>query len=112
MDSRDLRDLVAFEAEGPARADVLESTHLWSELVCLDRNQQYGPLQDPDTDALFLVVAGEIVVQVERGRKRLKQWGDVLSPAGDEVTLTNASSDPSVILVVTAPPPTPHAVTG
>jgi redox-sensitive bicupin YhaK (pirin superfamily) len=112
VDSRDLRDLVAFEAAGPTRADVLESPHLWSGLVCLDRNQQYGPLQDADSDALFLVVAGEVVVQVDRSRKRLKQWGVAISPAGREVTLSNASVDPSVVLVVAAPPPTPHAVTG
>jgi quercetin dioxygenase-like cupin family protein len=112
VDAKDLRDLVAFAEDGPTRFGVLESDRLWSEIVCLDRNQRYGPVQDPDSDALVLVIAGEVVVQVDRGRKRLKQWGVALAPAGGEVTLANASADPAVILVVAAPPPTPRAVTG
>ena len=51
------------------------------------------------------MVAGEVVIQVTRSRKRLRQWATVLVPAGDEVTLTNASADPAVVLIVAAPPP-------
>jgi hypothetical protein len=42
---------------------------------------------------------------VDRKRKRLKQWGTVLVPAGAELVVTNASYDPAVVLLVTAPPP-------
>jgi mannose-6-phosphate isomerase-like protein (cupin superfamily) len=112
METRNLRDLVRFSADGPTRQDVFESERLWAEVICLDRNQQVGPVGDPHSDAVFLVVAGEAVVQVDRSRKRLKQWGSALVPAGSEVTLTNASFDPAVLLVVAAPPPTPHAVSG
>jgi hypothetical protein len=112
MDAVDLRELVAFDDAGPTRSDVLESDRLWSELLCLDRNHRYGPVRDDESDALFLVVSGEVVVQVDRGRKRMKQWSVALAPAASEVVVTNASLDPSVVLVITAPPPTRRAVTG
>ena len=108
METKDLRDLVEFDPDSPARADVFESERLWSELVCLERSQRLGPLSDPESDAIFVVVAGEVVVQVDKSRKRLSQWGVALAPEGSEVSVTNASSDPAVLLVVAAPPPTPR----
>jgi hypothetical protein len=35
----------------------------------------------------------------------MKQWVSATVPAGDELTLRNASPDPSVVLLVLAPPP-------
>jgi len=105
VDAKDLRDLVRFSEDGPHRETLHESTRLWSEIVCLERAQALGPIADPDSDAILTVVAGEVAVQVDRGRKRLPQWGSVLVPAGAELTLRNASTDPAVILLVTAPPP-------
>ncbi|MFN2543028.1 MAG: hypothetical protein ABR600_00445, partial [Actinomycetota bacterium] len=62
-------------------------------------------IADPGSDAVFTVVAGEVVIQVDKGRKRLGQWGVALAPAGSSVTMTNASAEPAVVLVVAAPPP-------
>ncbi len=106
MEIKDLRDLVRFDLE-PVRAEVLETANLWSEVVCLDRNQQLGPMGDPGSDALCVVAAGKVVVQVDRSRKRLEQWGVAVVPVGGRLTLTNASDDPAVVLIVTAPPPAP-----
>jgi quercetin dioxygenase-like cupin family protein len=107
MEARDLRDLVHFDPDGPATHDLFETEHLWTQLICLERTQRLGPIGDPSSDALFVVVAGEVVIQVDRGRKRVKQWSAVLAPAGGEVTISNASTEPSVILVAAAPPPEP-----
>ena len=109
MDARDLRDLVHFDPDGAATHDLFETEHLWSQLICLERAQRVGPIGDPTSDALFVVVAGEVVIQVDRGRKRVQQWSAVLAPAGGEVTISNASVEPAVILVTAAPPPTPAA---
>ena len=111
MDAKDLRDLVRFDEEGPHHEHLFESEHLWSEVVCLDRNQALGTIADRDSDAIVLVVTGRVVVQVDRGRKRLEQWDTSLVPAGSELTITNATGDPAVILLVAAPPPTKRAVT-
>ncbi|MGH2652021.1 MAG: hypothetical protein ACRDHK_12525, partial [Actinomycetota bacterium] len=100
----DLKDLVQFSDE-PVRRTVFETDRLWSQAVCLDRNQTFGPVADSGADAVLTVIAGEAVVLVERKRRRLKQWGAALVPAGSEVTITNASLDPLVVLVITAPPP-------
>ena len=112
METRDLTDLVRFSPEGPARHPVFESERLWSQLVCLEQGQQLGPIADESSDGIFTVVAGRVVIQVERQRKRLGQWACALVPAGNEVTVTNAGGDPAVILVVTAPPPTPRVTSG
>jgi quercetin dioxygenase-like cupin family protein len=106
MDTKDLRDLVHFTQEGPHHGTVFESTHLWSEVVCLDRAQELGPIADPDSDGLVVLLAGQVAVQVGRGRRRMSQWGSVLVPAGAELTLRNASVEPAVVLLVAAPPPT------
>lgn len=105
VNATDLRDLVRFSDDGPVHAPVHESERLWSELVCLDRNQGIGPVADPDSDAICLVVTGKIVVQLDRSRKRLSQWETALVPAGSSLVLTNASPDPAVVLLVAAPPP-------
>jgi hypothetical protein len=102
VDARDLRDLVRFDEDGPRHEPLYETEHLWSELVCLERNQALGTISDPDSDAL---------VQVDRRRRRLDQWETALVPAGAELTVTNATGDPAVVLVVAAPPPPERAVT-
>lgn len=111
MEARDLRDLVHFEDDGPSHQTLFESAHLWSEVVCLDRNQGLGPVSDFDSDALVLVVTGRVVVQVDRSRQRHEQWETALVPAGSELTITNAAEDPAVVLLVVAPPPPKRAVT-
>lgn len=94
------------------RRTVFESEHVWSQVVCIDRNRRYGPVSDPQADAMLTILAGEAVFVVDKRRKRLKQWGAVLVPAGAELVVTNASPEPLVILMVTAPPPVPRATSG
>ena len=110
VDARDLRDLVRFDEDGPHHEELFETEHLWSEVVCLERNQALGTIGDRDSDALVLVVTGRVVVQVDRRRKRLEQWGTTLVPAGSELTVTNATEDPAVVLLVASPPPPKRAV--
>ena len=107
---KDLTQLVRFSPDGPNNQTLFEGEHLWSQVVCLDRAQRVGPITDMDSDGLFLVLAGEVAVQVNRDRKRVGQWACVLVPAGDEISLANASQEPAVILVVAAPPPTARPV--
>jgi glyoxylate utilization-related uncharacterized protein len=54
---------------------------------------------------MVTVLTGEVAAQVDKGRARMKQWETVLVPAGSELTLRNASAEPSVVLLVIAPPP-------
>ena len=105
MKSENLRDFVHFSPDAIQRNTVFESGRLWSEVVCFDRNQSIGPVKDLDSDALFTILAGQAVFQVDGRRTRLDQWGTVLVQAGAEVTVKNASIDPLVVFVVAAPPP-------
>ncbi|MGH2740206.1 MAG: cupin domain-containing protein [Actinomycetota bacterium] len=109
MEATDLTSLVEFSTESPTRHTVFESKHLWSQVLCLERNQSFGPVADREADAMVTVVAGEAVVIAGGKRRRLKQWGAALVPAGAQLSVTNASTEPLVILVVTAPPPAPEA---
>jgi hypothetical protein len=111
VEERDLRDLVRFEEGGPSHVPLFETDRLWSEVVCLDRNQSLGPISDRDSDAIVVVVTGKVVVQVDRGRKRREQWEAALAPAGSELSITNATGEPAVVLLVAAPPPPKRALT-
>ena len=112
MEQANLKQFVHFSADGVRRETVFETHRVWSQVLCFERNQQVGPITDPNSDGIFLVVAGEAVFMVDGKRKRLEQWGTVLVPAGAEVTVTNASVDPLVVFLMTAPPPGYEAVTG
>ncbi len=112
MESQDLKRLVHFSNDALQREPVHESLRIWSELLCLSSNQSFGPVRDPDSDAVFLVVAGEAAFQVDGRRRRLQQWSTVLVPADAEVVVNNASVDPLVVLVTAAPPPVVREVTG
>jgi mannose-6-phosphate isomerase-like protein (cupin superfamily) len=105
VDAADLPDFVEFEEDGVVRRQVFESHRLLAQVISVDVNRSYGPAGDPDADAMLTILAGEAVFQVGRGRKRMRQWGSVLVAAGEEIVVTNASGDPLVLLLVTAPPP-------
>jgi glyoxylate utilization-related uncharacterized protein len=105
VDTADLRDLIEFEEGGVIRRTVFESPRLWAQIVCVDRNGSYGPVTDRESDAVLTIVAGEAVFLIDKRRRRMKQWGSVLVPAGSDLVLTNASAEPLVVLMVVAPPP-------
>jgi glyoxylate utilization-related uncharacterized protein len=101
----DIRDLVAFSDDEPRRRTLVEGSHLWSEVICLQGSQGVGPIRDDGADGLVVVLAGEVATQVGKGRARMKQWETVEVPAGLELALRNASDEPAVVLLVVAPPP-------
>jgi glyoxylate utilization-related uncharacterized protein len=105
VDAADLRDFVDFEEGGVVRRTVFESERLWVQVLSLDRNASYGPVGDQRADAVLTIVAGEAVFIVDKRRRRMKQWGSVLVPRGSEVVVTNASTEPLVVLMTAAPPP-------
>ena len=105
MKTRDIRDLVRFTDDDAHRGVLYETSQLWSEVICLQGTQGVGPMTDVSADGVVTVLAGEVAAQIGKGRARMHQWESVVVPAGDELTLRNASSEPSVVLLVLAPPP-------
>jgi mannose-6-phosphate isomerase-like protein (cupin superfamily) len=101
----DIRDLVRFSDEEPRRSTLLDGERLWSEVLCLQASQGVGPLRDDGSDGLLVILTGEVAAQVGRGRARMKQWETLAIPAGEELTVRNASEEPAVVLLVVAPPP-------
>ena len=105
MKATDIRDLVHFTDDSPKRSTLFESKHLWSEVICLEGAQTVGPMTDAGSDAIVTVLAGEVAAQVDSRRLRMGQWEAILVPAGGELTIKNASSEPTVVLLVLSPPP-------
>jgi glyoxylate utilization-related uncharacterized protein len=105
MKTRDIRDLVHFTDDRARTEVLLETDQLWSQVVCLQGPQTHGPVVDEHADGLVAVLSGEIAAQVGTGRARMKQWEAVSVPAGQPLTVRNASPEPAVVLVVLAPPP-------
>jgi glyoxylate utilization-related uncharacterized protein len=101
----DIRDLVRFSDDGPRRSTLVEAERLWSQVVCLQGSQGVGPVRDDGSDGLLVVLAGRVATQVGKGRARMAQWETVLVPAGEDLTVRNASEEPAVLLLVAAPPP-------
>ena len=105
MNTRKVTDLVHFEDDA-ARTEVLDETpQLFSQVVCVQGSQGIGPMSDARSDGVVVVLAGEVAAQVGKARARMRQWESALVPAGEELTLRNASEEPSVVLLVLAPPP-------
>jgi len=107
MKPRDIRDLVWFSEDEPRHETLFESDHLWTQVICLQHAQGVGPMSDERSDAVVTVLAGEVAAQVGRSRSRMGQWEAILVPAGTELTLKNASPEPTVVLLTLAPPPAP-----
>ncbi len=105
MQTRSLKDLVHFDPGDVRRETLFETGNLFSEVLCFDSKQFVGPMEDPDADAVFTVLAGEGRFNVGRRSKTLRQWGTVLVPAGSEVTVINLHDEPMVVLMVASPPP-------
>ena len=106
MKPRNVTDLVYFDDEGPRTELLLETEQLFSQVICLQEAQGVGPMSDPTADGLVIVLAGEVAAQVGKARTRMPQWAAIAVPAGEDLTIRNASADPSVVLLVLAPPPT------
>lgn len=107
VDAADLRDFVEFEEDGVVARDVFGSDRIAARVISVDVNRAFGPAGARGADAMLTILAGEAVFQVGRRRRRMQQWGSVLVEAGQEVVATNASGEPLVLLLVTAPPPAP-----
>lgn len=105
MKTKRVTDLVHFDDEA-ARTEVLyETDRVFSQVVCVQGAQGIGPMSDPAAEGLVVVLAGEVAAQIGKERARMKQWESALVPPNESLTIRNASSEPSVVLLVLAPPP-------
>lgn len=94
MKTRNVTDLVYFDDDA-ARTEILyETPRLFSQVICLQEAQGVGPMSDATSDGLVVVLAGEVAAQVGKERARMAQWQSAPVPAGEDLTLRNASPDP------------------
>ena len=65
---------------------MIDSERLWCQVICLQGNQFVGPMTDADAEGFCTILAGEVAVQVGKGRARMKQWDAVHVEAGEPLT--------------------------
>jgi glyoxylate utilization-related uncharacterized protein len=105
MDARSLTDLIRFDEERGRTELLTETANLWSQVICLQDSQGVGPMRDDLAEGFLLVLAGEVAIQAGKSRARLGQWATTTVAAGEDLTIRNASAEPSVVLLVLSPPP-------
>ena len=72
MKTRNVTDLIFFDEEA-ARTEVLyESEQLFSQVICLQEAQGVGPMQDPGSEGLLVVLSlgGLLAERTRRGALR------------------------------------------
>jgi glyoxylate utilization-related uncharacterized protein len=108
MERKNLQGLVSFNEGGANHAEMLSSDLLYSEVISLQQNQETSKLGNGGSDAVFVVVAGEIVIYIDRKIKRLHHWDSALALAGSEVVIKNATGEPAIVLMVASGRPAPN----
>ncbi|WP_287370915.1 cupin domain-containing protein [Oceanithermus sp.] len=105
MEIRVLEELVEFGQEKMKKIPVFDSPHMFYDLYALLPGQMQKVHAHEGSDKVYLVLAGEVRVQVGEAQATLTTGQATRAPAGEEHGVWNASEQPAVLLVVMAPRP-------
>jgi quercetin dioxygenase-like cupin family protein len=101
-----VRDLVKFAPEKMSKVAVASTARVQVDLYCLAPGQFQKAHTHADLDKIYYVLEGEGRFLLGGARETLRAGEAMVAPAGVEHGLQNAGSDPLLVLVVVAPPPT------
>lgn len=99
----DTRDYIQFSPDHATRIRVLAGTHLALDLWCIEPQQSTGVVQFPDSDVVYMVVAGRSWFVTERGDVGLDALGSLMVPAGTVHGIDNRGADPLIMSMAMAP---------
>lgn len=105
MEIRVLEELVAFDQEKMKKIPVFDSPLLFYDLYALLPGQVQKVHAHEGSDKVYLVLAGEVRVQVGEEQATLTTGQATRAPAGEAHGVWNTSEQPAVLLVVMAPRP-------
>jgi quercetin dioxygenase-like cupin family protein len=101
-----VRDFVKFSPEKMSKVAVASTARVQVDLYCLAPGQSQKAHTHADLDKIYYVLEGEGRFLLGRATETLRAGEAVVVPSGVEHGLENAGSDPLLVLVVVAPPPT------
>jgi quercetin dioxygenase-like cupin family protein len=84
---------------------LYERPHFFLDVYCLLAGQSQKPHRHDESDKVYLVLEGEVMVRVADETARLGPGEAALCPAGVDHGLENQASAPAAVLVFMAPPP-------
>ncbi|WP_457628846.1 cupin domain-containing protein [Oceanithermus sp.] len=105
MEIRTLEELAWFDAEKMQKIPVFDSPYLFYDLYTLLPGQMQKVHAHEGSDKIYLVLAGEVRVQVGEEQATLTSGQATRAPAGEPHGVWNAGEKPAVLLVVMAPRP-------
>ena len=105
MEIQDLKHLARFNPERMAKIPVFDSPHMLYDLYALLPGQAQRPHVHEGSDKVYLVLEGEVMVQVGEEEALLSPGMAARAPAGQVHGVRNESSAPALLLVVMAPRP-------
>ena len=105
MEIRALEELTEFSAEKMRKIPVFDSPYMFYDLYTLLPGQMQKVHVHEGSDKGYLVLGGEVRVQVGEEQATLTGGQAVRAPAGEQHGVWNAGEKPAVLLVVMAPKP-------
>jgi quercetin dioxygenase-like cupin family protein len=95
-------ELKRFAAERMQKVNLFEGERFLCDLHCLEPGQAARRHAHDDQDKIYVVLEGELVVQVGAATATLHPGEAVLAEAGVEHGVQNLSAEPAVALVFLA----------
>jgi quercetin dioxygenase-like cupin family protein len=101
---RSIADIAGFSPEKPFKADLFGSPNLFVGLNCFERGQSQKIHIHAESDKFYLVLSGKARMIVGQETREANQGTVVWAPADLPHGVAEAL-EPTVMLVVMAPPP-------
>lgn len=98
MHKTEIKNLIVFSKEGPAKNIFYDEGNIKAQLMCLKAGQVIPPCK-MSNDVLFFVIRGEGVITVDDERAELSEMVSMVVPSQAESRSISAKTD-MVILAV------------
>lgn len=101
-----VRDFVKFSPDRMAKVAIASTPRVQLDLYCVAPGQSQKAHTHADLDKIYYVLEGSGRFSLGETTEMLGPGEMLVAPASVEHGLDNAGSDPLLVLVVVAPPPT------
>lgn len=98
-------DVRRFAAEKMQKLNLFETPRFFCDVYCLEPGQEQRPHAHAASDKVYIVLEGEVAVQVGDEQRALGVHDAVLAPAGQDHGVRNAGAVRAALLVMMTPPP-------
>src|SRR5262245_61824619 len=100
-----LAEHTRFAADKLAKQNLFESERFFCDLYCLEPGQSQRPHTHGESDKVYVVLTGEVVVRIAAQERTLGPGGAAHAAPGEEHSLHNAGAAQATVLVFMTPKP-------